>query len=131
MLKMLRKMVFYFQNAYTLVNIPFSFIGFTSSIYYLAVKNIDWLYNYFPTYEVFLKISVLFAFIMMLIGYINVKIGLYQETIEQSQENNPYLNYKIARVQIPMYEAHIQFYDMMGIDTSRMKKILEVSRYDE
>lgn len=127
-LKYLARSYVYVRRAYTVISMPTQLLAYTALIDYEVITRINWLFTLFPNYISFLKTSILLVIGLVAIGYIYTKkTNLVREDIEIATEVNPYMNYKIPRVQVPSYAANIQLCKIHGIDTTKMEKILENS----
>ena len=90
-------MWYYFRRGYSLyISFPFSVLGFTTSIYYLAIQNNPNLQIYVPNFVVcLLIIASIGAPLAMLFGWLHMKRShAYSSEMDISVESNPY-NYKI------------------------------------
>ncbi len=127
--RLFTRSVLYLKRAYSVFSIPFQFISYSTTIYYLMIDNISFLKNVFPNFIDFLKISFLLIIVFVITGYIwTKKTKMTVEDIEIQAEINPYSIYKITKVQIPFYTAIIELLKKHNIDTSNMEKILENSK---
>jgi len=126
--KAFNRSIAYIRRFYNLISIPIQFLAYTSIIYNQIIIKIDLLYSYLYSYNVFLLYSILLVFVFIYLGYLYTKKTKFViEEIEIGAEINPYMNYKISKVQIAGYEAQISLLEKHDIDVSKMKKILKDS----
>jgi len=126
----LKRSYYYFRQGYSIVTMPFAFLSWATTLYYLAIKNIPVLENLFPRFTYFLLTGV-FTIIpfCIFVGYLFIKRSwFYQEQIEIGQEVNPYATTKIQPVSVPIYEGWIWFLKEQGYDTTRIEQIVEASK---
>ena len=120
---------YYFKQGYGLVTLPFSFLSWSTTVYYLAIGNIPWLESLFPRFGTFL-VAGLFGIVpvCVVIGYLFIKRSkFYKETFEISREVNPYAITKVQPVSVPFYQASALLFEAHGIDTTRLREIIEAS----
>ena len=126
--KAFNRSIAYIRRFYNLISIPIQFLAYTSIIYNQIIIKVDLLYSYLDSYSVFLLYSILLVFVFIYLGYLYTKKTKFViEEIEIGVEINPYMNYKISKVQIAGYEAQISLLEKHDIDVSKMKKILKAS----
>lgn len=126
----IKRALFYIQQGYSLAALPFAFLGYASSIYYLAIKNIPFLLKLFPTFETFLIIAGLtLPFFCGIVGLIYMKKSfLYRESQHVMVESNPYQVSILPPIYIPLWNALVGLLKKEGIDTTEIEKILKNSR---
>jgi len=128
--RILTRAFFYMRQGYSLASLPFALLGYASSIYYLAIKNIPLLEYFFPHFSDFLFLAaVTLPVSCVLLGWIYMKRSfLFRTAQEIIVESNPYNVSKIAPVVIPFWEMMSKLAKLHGIDTSRIDKILQESQ---
>lgn len=127
--KIIKRSLTYIRQGYSLASLPFTFVAYTSSIYYLMIVNVPVLHAYFPSFRNFILISGVLFLIWGLIGYAYLKkTWLYRTFSEIMTESNPYTSQKITPVQIPQWEAIATLCQQQGIDTSEMRDIIALSK---
>jgi len=101
-----KRALFYIRRGYSLASLPFVFLGYASSIYYLAIENIPFLHRIFPSFSSFLILAgVTLPILCGLIGYTYMKRSwLFRVASEIQIESNPYTTEKIAPVSLPIYK---------------------------
>jgi len=101
-----KRALYYIRQGYSLASLPFVFLGYASSIYYLAIENIPFLHSIFPRFSSFLIIAgVTLPILCGLIGYTYMKRSwLFRVASEIQTESNPYTTVKIAPVSLPLYK---------------------------
>lgn len=128
--KILKRALHYVRQGYALASLPFVFLGYTSSIYYLAIENMPSLHTIFPRFHNFLIVAGLTLPILCgLIGYLYMKRSwLFRVSQEINVEANPYQTVKIPPVSVPFWEALIKLCRQRGIDTAELEKTVERSK---
>jgi len=109
--RMLKRALYYIRQGYALASLPFVFMGYASSIYYLAIERITVLHRIFPSFSHFLTLAGLtLPLFCGLVGYIYVKRSFFfKEMIEVQLEANQYATTKFSPISIP---ANRLFYRM-------------------
>ena len=102
-----KRALFYIRQGYSLASLPFVFLGYASSIYYLAIENISFLQSIFPRFSSFLIIAGLTLPILCgLIGYTYMKRSwLFRVASEIQMESNPYTSVKVTDVMLPAFKV--------------------------
>ena len=102
-----KRALFYIRQGYSLSSLPFVFLGYTSSIYYLAIEDISFLQSIFPRFSSFLIIAGLTLPILCgLIGYTYMKRSwLFRVASEIQMESNPYTSVKVTDVMLPAFKV--------------------------
>lgn len=128
--RILKRALFYIITGYGLASLPFVFLGYASSIYYLAIGNIPFLHDLFPNFHIFLSVAAITLPILCgLVGYSYMKVfWFFKESQEITTESNPYSNIKIAPVTIPYWIAAIELFKQHGIDTKELELIIKRSK---
>jgi len=128
--RILKRALEYAQKGYGIASLPFAFLGYATSIYYLAIQNIPFLKAVFPQFRSFLAVAVItIPALCMLIGYAYMKRSWLFRTAREIQiEADPYATEKIPPVNLPMYYVLCELAKKQGIDTSKVEKIIERSR---
>ncbi len=87
----IKRSLFYAQKGYSLSSLPFMFLGYASSIYYLSIQNIPVLLKLFPHFTNFLIIAALSLPVFCIgVGYIFMKKSfLFKSELEVQIESNP------------------------------------------
>ena len=118
----------YFNTGLGVLQKPISLVSFATTVYYLAFERIPGLKSMFPTFRSFLVGGGL-AIISMagLVGWVFVRTPFYKKGFEVSASQSPYANYKVQKVAIPFYEASALLFEAHGIDTARLREIIEAS----
>ncbi len=121
-----RRGIFYIRQGYGLASMPFSFLGYASAIYYLAVVNQELILLIFPTFESFLLIGgISLAITWGTIGYIYMKRSfLYSEAQTIHVEANPYFQKKVVPSFIPFIEAMNNLCKEHGIETEELEQLI-------
>lgn len=90
--KIFERSMYYFEKGYSFTATPFAFLGYASSIYYLAIQNIPVLKDLFPRFSDFLFLAVLtLPLLCGLVGYFYMKRSwLFKAEQEINMESNPY-----------------------------------------
>lgn len=118
----------YFNTGLGVLQKPLSLISFATTVYYLAFGNIPVLKGIFPTFRTFLVMGGAFIIIMAcLVGWVFVRTPFYRKQFELPARNSPYANYKVQKVAVPFYEASALLFEAHGIDTTRLREIIEAS----
>ena len=128
---------YYFRNGYaTYLSFPVGFLTFISTTYYLAIKNVPFLQDFFPRFYLFAIVAVIVIFPLgVLIGWLHIKRTLaYPTQIAITTEANPY-NYKIrpgkeAEITYPMWHLLLQIIEKL----SEKEKVLspeEKKKFEE
>ena len=109
--RMLKRALYYVRQGYALASLPFVFMGYASSIYYLAIERINVLHEIFPSFSHFLTLAGLtLPLFCGLVGYVYVKRSFFfKEMIEVQLEANQYATTKFSPISIP---ANKLFYRM-------------------
>jgi len=102
-----KRALYYIRQGYSLASLPFVFVGYASSIYYLAIENIPFLHNVFPRFSTFLLIAGgTLPIFCGLIGYIYMKRSwLFREASKIQMESNPYTSEKVTNVMLPAFKV--------------------------
>lgn len=110
--------------------LPFAFLSYASTIYYLAVVDISLFYQVFPSFKEFLVVSAVSLGIYFgVLGYFYTKRSwLFKTDQEILTEANPYSTEKIAPVAVPFWEAQVELMEQHGIDCTKIKEVLEKSK---
>jgi len=100
---MSKRTLYYIRQGYALASLPFVFMGYASSIYYLAIERITYLHEVFPSFSHFLTVAGLtLPLFCGLVGYIYVKRSFFfKEMIEIQLEANQYATTKFSPISIP------------------------------
>ena len=124
-----KRSFYYFKQGYGLVTLPFSFVSWATTLYYLAITNIPWLESLFPRFVIFLGFGILTITPgCVALGYLFVKRSrFFKETFEIGREVNPYAVSKVQPVSVPFYQASAELFEAHGIDTTRLREIIEAS----
>lgn len=117
-----KRLLFYVTQGYALASLPFVFLGYATSIYYLAIERISFINVLFPNFTSFLLVaSVGLIGLCGLIGYVFMKRSwLYRESLEVTVESNPYHKYKVVPVYLPLIRLARDMADERG-----MKEVTE------
>jgi len=101
--RMLKRALYYTRQGYALASLPFVFMGYASSIYYLAIERITVLHEVFPSFSHFLTLAGLtLPLFCGLVGYVYVKRSFFfKEMIEIQLEANQYAMTKFSPISIP------------------------------
>jgi len=130
---------YYFRNGYaTYLSFPVGFLTFISTTYYLAIKNVPFLQDFFPRFYLFAIVAVIVIFPLgVLIGWLHMKRTLaYPTQVAITVESNPY-NYKIrpgkeAEINYPLWYLMLRTLEKLsekeGVLTSKEKKEFEELR---
>ena len=113
---------YYFRNGYsTYLRFPLAFVTFISTTYYLAINNIKFLKDIFPSFTVFAIGAIIIILPLgVLVGWLHMKKTLaYPAQMAINVESNPY-NYKIR----PGKESEINW-PMWQLMLKTMEKISE------
>jgi len=110
------------------LSFPVAFIGYASSIYYLAIRNLPFLDGIFPHFYTFIIASL---FILpplgILLGWLHYKKALssfFKAEMDVQTEANPYATRIVTPVNIPSMKIMVQLARKHGIDTSEVDKII-------
>ena len=127
---MLKRSFYYFRQGYSLVTLPFAFLSWSTTIYYLAVERSEVLAGLFPEFMGFLWVgSMLTVPACIGFGYLFIKKSwFFRETFEITREVNPYANWKIQKVTLPFWVASIEMWEAHGIDCTELRRIVEASK---
>ncbi len=111
------------------LSFPVAFIGYASSIYYLAIKNIPILNELFPYFHVFIVVS-LFTLppLGILLGWLHYKkilSSFFKAEMDIQTEANPYATEIVSPVNLPSMKIMVELCKMHGIDTSEVEKIIQ------
>lgn len=125
-----KRSFFYIGQGYAVAALPFAFLGYASSIYYLAIGNLPDLNNLFPTFSSFLILAAITLPAMCcLVGYVYMKKSwLYRISQVVTVESNPYQNTLIAPINIPIWEGYVKLFKKFEIDTEELEEIIERSK---
>jgi len=111
------------------LSFPVAFIGYASSIYYLAIKNLPFLDVIFPHFHIFVVISL---FVLppfgILLGWLHYKKALssfFKAEMDVQTEANPYATKITTPINIPPMKVMTQLAKLHGIDTSEVDRIIE------
>jgi len=126
-----KRALYYIRQGYSLASLPFAFLGYASSIYYLAIENIQFLHNIFPRFSSFLMVAVsTLPFLCGLIGYAYMKRSwFFREASEIQMESNPYTSVKATNVMLPAFKVFRETAKIQGqIDVvSQLNEIIKRS----
>ena len=127
---MMKRSFYYFRQGYSLVTLPFAFLSWSTTIYYLAIERSETLAALFPAFSRFVVVGSLLTIPACIgMGYLFVKKSwFFRETFEITREVNPYANWKIQKVTIPFWMASIEMFEAHGIDCSALRRIAEASK---
>lgn len=119
----------YFNTGLGVLQKPISLISFATTVYYLAFDSVPVLKGAFPTFRTFLVIGGVTIIVMAcLVGWVFVRTPFYKKQFELPARNSPYANYKVQKVAVPFYQASALMFEAHGIDTTRLRKIIEASQ---
>jgi len=107
-LEYLAAVMYYFRVGFSYyLSIPVAIIGYATSIYYLAVKNIPFLEMIFPSFIIFTLSGTLGVFVVSVIfGYWYFKRSpIYSRESRINTESNPYNTKFTTPISIPVYKA--------------------------
>ena len=102
-----KRSLYYIRQGYALASLPFIFVGYASSIYYLAIENIPFLHRIFPRFGSFLAVAGLTLPIFCgLVGYVYMKRSwLFREASRVTMESNPYTSVRVTNVMLPAFKV--------------------------
>jgi hypothetical protein len=127
---MLKRSYYYFRQGYSLVTLPFSFLSWSTTIYFLMIERSEVLAAIFPQFTGFILVGSLVTIPACIsFGYIFIKKSwFFRETFEITREVNPYANWKIQTVTLPFWVASIELWEKNGIDCTQLREIVEASK---
>lgn len=104
--KIFKRGLFYIQQGYSIASLPFAFLGYASSIYYLAIQNIPFLEGIFPGFADFLVTAGIGLPILCgLVGYCYIKRSwLFKTAMIVQTEANPFTTKITTPVNIPAWQ---------------------------
>ena len=113
-----KRLLFYILQGYHLATLPFVFLGYTTSIYYLAIENIPALHSLFPRFTDFIAVAGLtIPLFCGLVGYVYMKRSwLFKASMEVQTESNPYTTVKTTPVNIPSMKLFRRIAKEKGYD---------------
>lgn len=102
-----KRSLYYIRQGYALASLPFIFIGYASSIYYLAIENIPILHSIFPRFSSFIIVAgCTLPLFCGLVGYVYMKRSwLYREASRVTMESNPYTSVQVTNVMLPAFKV--------------------------
>ena len=129
-IRMLKRSFYYFKQGYSLVTLPFAFLSWSTTIYFLAIERSEVLAAFFPEFSRFVVLGSLITVPACIgMGYLFVKRSwFFRETFEITREVNPFANFKIQKVTIPFWVASIELWEKQGIDCTDLRRIVEASK---
>jgi len=95
--KVLERSLYYFQQGYSFTSLPFAFLGYASSIYYLAVQNVPFLLGLFPSFSSFLLVAAAtLPILCAAVGFVYMKRSwFFRAEQEVHAESTPW-SYKLT-----------------------------------
>lgn len=129
MINRLLRSLSYFRSGFSnYINYPFTLISFGTTFYYLAIQNMPQLKTVFPGFLEFMIATTLIVYPLgHLLGWLHYKKLLFPVEQDINVESNPYSQYKLTPVMIPMWKAIIAIAEKEGLDVKEMHQILEQS----
>lgn len=125
--QVVKRSLSYVTKGYAVASLPLVFLGYASSIYYLAVENTAFLHSVFPSFTSFLIVAALTLPIACgLIGYAYYKRSiLFKEELLINAESNPIQ----AHVQHQTIVVLIKMMERLGVEVP--EEYLRLKRYWE
>ena len=131
MIRFLLRSFYYFRTGYSIyLSLPLAMISLTTTVYYLAIKNMPFLQSLFPGMMEFGVTLILLVYPAgVLAGWIHFKRApFYRVEQDINVESNPYSQNKLAPVTVPLYKLLMDWGKKEGLDVTEIEKILNASR---
>lgn len=118
----------YFNTGLGVIQKPLSLVSLATTVYYLAFENMPGLKSFFPTFRSFLALGgVAIIIVAGTVGWVFVRTPFYKNQFEINAKQSPYATRKVQPVSLPFYEASALLFEAHGIDTTRLREIIEAS----
>jgi hypothetical protein len=129
---MLSAFYYYFRQGYPHVSFPLTFVGLSTSIYYLAIENVPFLKELFPKFRFFLLVTGFgLAVFCGVAGFMYVNLYMYRVGSKINLYSSPYHIEIIPPVQIPLYRKVAEICEKQGVDASELWEMIERSEKDD
>lgn len=127
MLEKVFRSLSYFRAGFSnYINYPFTLISFGTTFYYLALNNMPQLKSIFPGFLEFMIVTTLIVYPLgHITGFLHYKKLLFPVEQAINVESNPYSQYKLTPVMVPMWKTIIALAEKEGLDAEEMRRILE------
>jgi hypothetical protein len=128
MINFLLRSFYYFRTGYAIyLSLPLAMISLTTTVYYLAIKNMPILQTLFPgMLEFGLTLIIIVYPLGVVAGWFHFKkMPFYRIEQTINVESNPYSQTKLTPVMIPMWTTLMALAKKEGLDVSEMQKILD------
>jgi len=124
---------YYFRVGYsTYLSLPISLVGWSSAIYYLAIKNLPFLESLFPRFHYFVTFGIIvFPPLAICLGWCHFKKlfrSFFKAELDIHVESNPYATEVVTPIVLPRLKLLRQIAKQHGIDTSEVDLIIERSQ---
>lgn len=101
-----KRALYYIKQGYSLVSLPFVFLGYAKSIDYLAIENTRFFHNIFRRFSLFPIVGGLTLPILCgLLGYVYIKcFWLFRVESDIQMDSNLYTSVRFTNVIMPAFK---------------------------